>query len=292
MVKTRVAPSPTGNGIVHIGTLRQMYHNWLFARANNGKFVFRIDDTDLERSVPKIIDKLYEALEWLGLDYDETFKQSDRFGRYLEVAEQLVDKGLAIRDDGCIRMAGEDFDCSWVDEISGDKPDNDQIKEFSKNQVIIKSDQSPVYNFCTTVDDIDSEITDIIRGVDHIPNTYKQAYLYRALEQAMPKFHHVGLICHTTGKKLSKRDSDAIDITQYDRDAVLNYILRLAWSPYEDNKTNNIIKKDRAIELFVEEGSFKASNAKVDFNKLNFYNKVYSKMNRNQLRSEKTMTNG
>lgn len=277
MITTRVAPSPTGNGIVHIGTLRQIYHNWLFARANKGKFIYRIDDTDLERSSPEIVDKLYEAIDWLGLDYDETFKQSDKFDRYIEVAGGLVKDGLAVHDDGCIRMSGVVLDCSWVDEITGDKVDNEQIRDFSSNQVLIKSDGSPVYNFCSAVDDIESDITDVIRGVDHISNTYKQAYVYRALGKHLPRYHHVGLICHSTGKKLSKRDSDSMDLSGVNRDAILNYILRLGWSPREDTKDNNIINKEKALSLFINQGSLKASNAKIDLNKLKYYEKYYNR---------------
>jgi glutamyl-tRNA synthetase len=277
MIVTRVAPSPTGNGIVHIGTLRQIYHNWLFARANKGKFIYRIDDTDLKRSDKEIVDKLYEAIDWLGLDYDETFKQSDRFDKYTKIAENLVKEGLAVHDDGCIRMSGLALDCSWTDEITGDKEDNDQIRDFSSTQVIIKSDGSPVYNFCSAVDDIESGVTDVIRGTDHISNTYKQAYIYRALGKHLPRYHHVGLICHNTGKKLSKRDSDAMDLSGVNKDAILNYILRLGWSPKEDNKANNIIDKEKALRLFIEHGNLKASNAKIDLNKLKFYEKYYNR---------------
>lgn len=277
MVVTRVAPSPTGNGVVHIGTIRQIYHNWLFARSQGGKFIFRIDDTDLERSVPEIINKLYEIVDWLGLDFDETFKQSDRFHHYQEVAHDLVTQGLAFVDDGCIRMAGVDIDTSWTDEITGDKAANEQINDLCKSQVIIKSDGSPTYNFCSPIDDMDCGITDVIRGVDHLSNTYKQAYIYRILGKELPKYHHVGLICHNTGKKLSKRDSDAMDLSQYSSDAVLNYTLRLGWSPKEDNKANNIIDRQKALSLITEGGKFRAANAKIDNNKLNFYEKYYRK---------------
>lgn len=280
MVVTRVAPSPTGNGVVHIGTMRQIYHNWLFARSQQGKFIFRIDDTDLERSDPKIIDSLYRVIDWMGLDYDETFKQSDRFERYISIAEDLIDKGLAYRDDGCIRAAGIDLDCNWLDEITGEKNDNDQIRSLSANQVLIKSDGSPTYNFCSPIDDIDFGVTHVIRGADHISNTYRQAYLYNLLGETLPKYYHVGLICHKNGKKLSKRDSDAMDIMNINRDAVLNYILRLGWSPKEDNKSNNIINKEKALRLITEGGNFRAANAKMDLNKLDFYGRKYSRRGR------------
>lgn len=277
---TRVAPSPTGNGLMHLGTLRQIYHNWLFARANGGKLIFRIDDTDLSRSKPHIIDKLYEAVDWLGLDFDDTFKQSQRFDIYREYAEILIDKGLATEDEGCIRLCGPDLDCVWVDEITGIQSSSKEINEYAKTQIIIKSDGSPTYNFCSCIDDMICDISNVLRGVDHISNTYKQVYIYHLFETKLPKYHHIGLICHPSGKKLSKRDSDDMEIYKYHPGAVLNYILRLGWSPKIDDKSNNIIKRDKALDLFINGGSLKSSNAKIDLNKLNFYDKKYRNSNK------------
>lgn len=276
MIATRLAPSPTGK--VHIGTLRTLYHNWLAARALGGKFIFRIDDTDLERSRKELIDPLFKAVDWLGLDYDQTFKQSDRFDMYRSIAEGLVKNKLAIEDNGCIRLNKKhacQFSADWEDELTGLKQGNENIMDFASTQVIIKSDGSPTYNFATVIDDVQTGITHLIRGVDHISNTYKQVLLYNILGRDIPKFYHVGLVCHKSGKKLSKRDSDALNLENYHPDAVLNYILRLGWSPKEDNKQNNIIKKDRAIEMFFNDGKMKAANAKIDLNKLQWYDKKY-----------------
>lgn len=276
MIATRLAPSPTGK--VHIGTLRTLYHNWLAARALGGKFIFRIDDTDLERSRKELIDPLFKAIDWLGLDYDETFKQSDRFDMYRSIAEGLVKNQLAIEDNGCIRLNkkyASQFSANWRDSLTGFKQSNENIMDFASTQVIIKSDGSPTYNFATVIDDAQTGITHLIRGVDHISNTYKQVLLYNILGRVIPKFYHVGLVCHKSGKKLSKRDSDALNLENYHPDAVLNYILRLGWSPKEDNKQNNIIKKDRAIKMFFNEGKMKAANAKIDLNKLQWYDKKY-----------------
>ena len=282
--KVRIAPSPTGR--LHIGTIRTAYHNWLIAQQNEGsKLLVRIDDTDLERSQPELIQPVFDTLEKLGLNWDETFHQSSRFDFYKEVADYLVDCGYAYPDEGCIRLKGEslsDIPCDWRDTITGSKPSNDQIDDYSRNQVIMKSDGSPAYNFASTVDDWSTDVTWIVRGVDHISNTYKQALIFRLLDKAyepigakMPLFTHVGLVCHKTGKKLSKRDSDEMNLEGIDTDALLNYVLRLGWSPKEDNKANNIIDKDKAVRLFLDAGSMKSNNAKIDLDKLNWYDKKY-----------------
>lgn len=283
----RIAPSPTGK--LHIGTIRTAYHNWLVAKQNpESKMIVRIDDTDLERSQPELIKPIFDTLSSLGLDFDKTFHQSERFDMYRDLAESLVALGYAHHDDGCIRLleqpiADAGFGCDWKDEITGDKPSNDQIDNYSRTQVIIKSDGSPAYNFASTVDDYMENVTWIIRGVDHISNTYKQALLFRLLNEVtmdakpLPLFSHVGLVCHKTGKKLSKRDSDEMNLEGINPDALLNYVLRLGWSPKVDDKSNNIIDKDKAIRLFIDEGNLKSNNAKIDLDKLDWYNKKYSR---------------
>jgi glutamyl-tRNA synthetase len=228
---------------------------------------------------------VFDTLTKLGLNWDETFHQSERFDFYTEVANRLVEEGYAIKDDGCIRLnqsSLSDFSCEWEDTITGHKPSNDQIDEYAKSQVIMKSDGSPAYNFASAVDDWDTEVTWIIRGVDHISNTYKQALIFRILFKVykqvefLPQFTHVGLVCHKTGKKLSKRDSDEMNLEGINTDALLNYVLRLGWSPTEDTKANNIIDKDKAIGLFLRGGSMKSNNAKIDLDKLQWYDKKYN----------------
>jgi len=282
----RIAPSPTGR--LHIGTIRTAYHNWLIAKQNpESTFIVRIDDTDLERSKEELIQPIFDSLSKLGLDYDKTFRQSERFDRYIQVAKALINYGYAEEDDGCIRLLPDGilksgFICEWEDEITGSKPSNSQIDEYSMSQVIIKSDGSPAYNFASVVDDYDEGVTWIVRGVDHISNTYKQALIFRLLDEVfltkkgLPKFSHVGLVCHSSGKKLSKRDSDEINLEGVNSEALLNYVLRLGWSPKEDTKANNIIDKNKAIKLFLEEGNIKSSNAKIDLDKLDWYNKKYN----------------
>lgn len=273
----RVCPSPTGN--LHMGTIRTAYFNWLISKQHpDSSLLVRIDDTDLNRSQNDLIQSIYDSLDWLGLDYDKSFKQSDRFSRYQDVANTLLNNGIAIKDDGCIRLNKKVLDrgkCDWTDTITGDKEASDDLIDLANTQVLIKSDGSPAYNFASVVDDIDSKITWVVRGVDHIANTYKQVRIFRLLGADIPLFSHVGLICHKTGKKLSKRDSDDIDLSNISRDALLNYVLRLGWSPREDTKKNNIIDRDRAIDLFLTGGKMKSSNAKIDLDKLDWYNKKY-----------------
>jgi len=280
----RIAPSPTGR--LHIGTIRTAYHNWLISKQNpESQLIVRIDDTDLKRSQPELINTIYDSLSALGLDYDKTFKQSERFGRYTQVAKALILDGFAVEDDGCIRLKADalvDESCEWEDTITGKKPSNEQIDGYAKGQVIMKSDGSPAYNFASTVDDYDENVTWIVRGVDHISNTYKQSLIWRVLniifveDKPLPLFTHVGLVCHSTGKKLSKRDSDEIDLTGVSSEALLNYVLRLGWSPKEDTKANNIIDREKAVRLFLNEGNIKSSNAKIDLNKLDWYKKKYN----------------
>jgi glutamyl-tRNA synthetase len=284
----RIAPSPTG--VLHIGTLRTAYFNWLIARQNvDSQLIVRIDDTDLTRSQDDLIQPIYDTLSDYGLDWDITFKQSDRFYRYMDVAQFLVDSGQAMHDDGCIRLNGVypkalhnmplPLSHYWDDTITGNKSISGDIFDKSLNQVIIKSDGSPTYNFANVVDDIDYGVTWVVRGTDHIVNTSNQLIFYHLLDAQIPLYTHVGLVCHPDGRKISKRDSDDIDISQYDNDAVLNYILRLGWSPKKDDKSNNIITKDRAIQLFLSDGKMRAPNCKFDIQKLLWYNKKYNNIN-------------
>ena len=280
----RIAPSPSGS--LHLGTIRMVYFNWLIAKQNkDSKLIVRIDDTDANRCKPELIQPIFDTLEWLGMDFDITFNQSSRYNRYTEIANILLDLGIAKRDDGCIRLDNtklDNFSCDWQDTLSGDKISNEHFDTLAKNQVIIKSDGTPVYHFASTVDDFDSEITWIVRGVDHIGNTYNHSLLWRILVHALkteielPLFTHVGLVCHKTGAKISKRDSDSMNLTELNPDALLNYVLRLGWSPQQDDKSNNIIDKDKAIKLFLEAGNMRSANSKIDLIKMAWYNKKYS----------------
>ena len=182
-MKLRIAPSPTGE--LHIGNARTALFNWLYARKNNGKFLLRIDDTDTERSTPEYIENIVQNLSWLGIDWDEgyelsdsnSYKQSDRFARYEEIANQLLENDFAYEDDGAVRFRVEkDKEIFFQDYIRGDmKFNTNDVEDF----VILRSDKSPTYHLASTVDDIDYEITIIARGEDILSSTPKHIMIMK-----------------------------------------------------------------------------------------------------------------
>ncbi len=192
-MKLRIAPSPTGN--LHIGNARTALFNWLYARANNGKFLVRIDDTDTERSTDEYEKNIIENLRWLGLDWDEgievgeskdTYRQSSRFERYIEVGEELEKKGLAYREEGALRFkVPDDGEINFEDIVRGSMSFNlNDIEDF----VILRSDNSPTYHLASTVDDIDYKITMVARGEDILSSTPKHILLMNALDSKHPDF--------------------------------------------------------------------------------------------------------
>lgn len=292
---TRVAPSPTGH--FHLGTARTAYHNWLAARATGGKFILRIDDTDQNRNNDAYVDLIYTALDWLGIDYDSTFKQSDKIQHYKDVAIALVDAGMATYDGAAIRLKTSYTLDSWSDFTSKTIPITNKDADFANNLVLIKSDGYPTYNFATIVDDIDTDINLIIRGADHIANTSKQVFVLQALSDLNYKnasrnnmsFCHVGLIMvkdPDTQKmiKLSKRNSAsnlmAYKDDGYLPDAVLNAVLRLGWAHKDPmfDKNHPIVDKDLAKQLFFQ-GNLKFANCSFDPAKLISLDKAFKKLN-------------
>ena len=267
-VRTRFAPSPTG--FLHIGGLRTALFCWLYARRHAGQFVLRIEDTDLERSTAEAIQQILDGLEWAGLDYDEgPFFQTKRFERYKEVIEQLLAEGKAYR---CY-CSKEDLDQMRAQQIArGEKPRYDgrwrerndapagvapvvRFKNPLEGEVVVddvvhgrvifqnselddliiaRSDGTPTYNFCVVVDDMDMQITHVIRGDDHLNNTPRQLNMLLALGNRPPVYAHLPMILGSDGAKLSKRHG-AVSVLEY-RDqgflpeAVLNYLVRLGWS--------------------------------------------------------------
>jgi len=294
LYNTRIAPSPTG--FIHLGNIRTAYHNWLAARSTGGRFVLRIDDTDKARSEEQYVDKIYETFQWLGLDYDSTFRQSSRLDFYKNLAHRLIKAGLAEEiEGGAIRLiVNYKIPESWTDIIAGNVTTSAKDLDVLNNIIIIRSDQNPTYNFASIVDDMTTEVNLIIRGTDHISNTIKQLAIIEAFKQLEHpaigilfdrevKFAHVGLVFEK-GKKLSKRDGSSNFDTHRDNgtdpDAILNWILRLGWSPSDANfdAKEPIITKDRAKEIFWTDGSMRNSSASLDMNKLNFYNKKYKNL--------------
>ncbi|WP_449466164.1 glutamate--tRNA ligase [Stenotrophomonas humi] len=248
-VRTRFAPSPTG--YLHIGGARTALYCWLEARHRGGEFVLRIEDTDRERSTQAAIDAILEAMEWLGLGYDEgPIYQTDRVARYKEVAEQLITDGKAyyayetkeeldaMREAAMARQekpryngAARELNLPYKDDpnrvirfknpLDGTVVFDDLIKgniEIANSElddmVIFRPDGYPTYNFAVVVDDWDMKINEVIRGDDHINNTPRQINLYEAIGAPVPKFGHMPMILDEQGAKLSKR-TGAADVMQY-----------------------------------------------------------------------------
>ncbi len=279
-MKSRFAPSPTG--YLHIGGARTALFAWAFAKKQQGRFVLRIEDTDAKRSTQESVDAILEGMSWLGLDYDEgPFYQTQRFGRYKAVIQQLLDNGKAYycecskqrldnlratlmkkgekaMYDGCCRnkhlTSGvvrfrnpNDGIVSFEDAVKG------RILVANKeldDLIIARSDGTPTYNLTVVVDDYDMDISHIIRGDDHINNTPRQINLYQALGWSVPKFAHLPMILGDDGTRLSKRHG-AVSVMAY-RDAgflpevLLNYLVRLGWS----HGNQEVFSLDEIVSLF------------------------------------------
>ena len=311
-VRTRIAPSPTG--FLHIGTARTALFNWLFARKHGGEFILRIEDTDLERSDKKYEEDIIEGLKWLGLDWNgEIYRQSKRLDVYEKYLRQLLDYGKAFwcnhskeeleqesneqrtqnqaprhvciykrqetRDkgqekDGVIRLKvdeNSDRKIKFYDEVRGDIEFEERLfGDFS----LAKDPRTPLYNFAAVVDDIDMQISHVIRGEDHISNTPKQLLIYEALGVQPPTFAHLPLILASDRSKLSKRHgaTSVVDFKQdYLSEALVNF---MGFLGYTYNK--EIISKEEMAEEF-ELSKVHKSGAVFDVKKLNWINSQYIK---------------
>jgi glutamyl-tRNA synthetase len=254
-IRTRFAPSPTG--YLHLGGARTALFNWTYAKRHGGTFVLRIEDTDLERSTQQSVQAIFDAMQWLGLDYGEgPFFQMQRLARYRDIGEQLLAKGHAywdycskeeldaMREAQVARGEKPRYDRRWRDSketpppghmpvlrfknpLSGDVAWDDLVKgpitvanDELDDLVLLRADGVPTYNFGVVVDDIDMSITHVIRGDDHVNNTPRQINLYRALGADLPLFAHVPMILGADGQRLSKRHG-AVNVTQYRDDGFL-----------------------------------------------------------------------
>jgi glutamyl-tRNA synthetase len=267
-VRTRFAPSPTG--FLHIGGLRTALFSWAYTRRHRGTFVLRIEDTDLERSTPEAIQQILDGLDWAELDYDAgPVLQTQRFDRYKEVIDTLLAEEKAyrcyctkqeldeLRAAQTLRGEKPRYDGRWRDRkdsragvapvvrfknpLSGSVVVDDVVHgpvEFQNSElddlIIARSDGSPTYNFCVVVDDMDMDITHVIRGDDHLNNTPRQMNMLLALGRKPPVYAHLPMILGADGAKLSKRHG-AVSVLQYRDDgylpeALLNYLARLGWS--------------------------------------------------------------
>ena len=273
MICLRFAPSPTGN--LHIGGARTCLFNWLYARAKTGKLILRIEDTDKKRSKKKYLDEILDSLKWLGLEWDEIYFQSKRLDIYRTYAKKLLkEKKAYLAKNKAIVFKVEPDTIKINDLVHGEIQFDTAL---IKDQVLIKSDRTPTYNFACVVDDALMQVSHVIRGDDHISNTPKQVMLYQALGFSLPEFAHLPLILGKEGGRLSKR-TGAVAISDYRKmgylaPALVNYLLLLSWSP---GGNREIIDIREAIKLF-EIKDVNKTAATFDLDKLNWINNQYIK---------------
>jgi glutamyl-tRNA synthetase len=271
-VRARFAPSPTG--YLHVGGARTALFNWLFARHEGGEFRLRIENTDVSREVAEAVDQIQGTLSWLGLDWDsEVTFQLDRIEDAQEVARGLVDEGKAYEDEGAIRFRMPDEGTTaWDDFVLGKvEYPNEKLEDL----VLIRSDGRPTYNFVSPLEDALDEITHVIRGQDHVPNTPKQLRILEAIGAKIPVYAHVPLLNGPDGRKLSKRHG-AITVEDfraqgYLPEALVNYLALLGWS-YDDH--TEIMSRDELVERFTLE-RVGTSPATFDYKKLEWLNGMY-----------------
>jgi glutamyl-tRNA synthetase len=305
MLRVRFAPSPTG--FLHIGSARTFIFNWLYARRFGGTMILRIDDTDVERNTQQSLDSIFDGLRWLDLPWDEQYRQSDRLALHRAMARSIFEKGLAYRDftpaqsDEGERSrtgetwlfnpgmrdlprgesdrraaAGEPFalrfrvpreplhNIAFRDGVYGEQAKSTaDIEDFA----LLRSDGMPTYHLASCADDADLRISHIIRGQDHLTNTFKHILIFEAADAAPPEFAHLPLLVAPDGTKLSKRrHGPVVSVTTY-RDAgflphaFVNFLCLLGWSPKDDREK---LTRQELIDVFSFEGINK-SNAVVNF---------------------------
>ena len=310
VARTRFAPSPTG--FLHVGGVRTALFSWLYAKRHQGQFILRIEDTDRERSTDESVQAILDGMQWLGLDYDEgPFYQTDRYSRYSQVAQQLLEEGHAYRchcskerletlretqlaakekpryDGQCrdknLPEGSESFVVrfknpktgvvSFTDEVYGEiHVDNNELDDL----ILVRSDSNPTYNFAVVIDDWDMAITHVIRGDDHINNTPRQINLFKALKAPVPVFAHLPMILGDDGKRLSKRHG-AVSVLQFKEEgflphALLNYLVRLGWS-YGDQELFSV---DEMIACFDLKNVSRGVSS-FNYDKLHWINQHYQK---------------
>ncbi|NOU36761.1 MAG: glutamate--tRNA ligase [Kiritimatiellaceae bacterium] len=276
--RTRFAPSPTGH--VHIGNMRAAIFNWLYARHTGGQFLLRVEDTDRERSTPEAIKTLLEAMDWLGLNVDETpLYQSTRMDAHLAAAEKLLASGHAYKEDKggtgqgeCIIFKMPGTDVEFTDLVKGTlKKSAADMADF----VIVRSNGTPVFHLANVLDDIEQKITHVIRGDDHVENTFRHIALYKALGAPVPQFAHLPMIINAQGKPYSKRDGDAFvgdfQTKGFFGEALFNYLALLGWSPGDEREVMTRAEMIDAFDLV----TVRSSPAQMDLRKLLWMNGEY-----------------
>ena len=306
-VRTRFAPSPTG--YLHMGGARTALFAWLFSKSHKGDCILRIEDTDKERSKEEYTNEIKNSFQWLNINFDdEVIYQSNNFDRYKQAIEKLLKDGEAYicncsqerlsklrkeqeskgenpkydrkcRDLNLERSENtvvrfkfpESGTTQFTDLVKGNLAvDNDQLDDF----IIERSDGAATYNLCVVIDDIDSNISHVIRGDDHVNNTFKQINVFKAMGKSVPEFGHVPMILGEDGKRLSKRHG-ALGVGEYAEmgilpQALMNYLLRLGWSKGD----KEIFSQDEMTDLF-KDGDFNTSPATFSMEKLLWFNKHY-----------------
>ena len=271
MVKTRFAPSPSG--YLHIGGVRTALYAWLYARNQGGKFLLRIEDTDIERSSEESKLSILEGMKWLGLEHDEEIiHQSERFEVYKDRAHELISAGKAYESEGAIRFKSDRSSNVIIsDHVFGDVEVNaDELDDF----IIMRSNGAPTYHFAVVIDDFESGITHVMRGDDHLKNTARHIQLMKAFDYPIPDFVHLPMILGPDGSRLSKRHG-AMNVLHYKEEgfsseALLNYLVRLGWSKGDQE----IFSIQEMIDGFDLVGINKAS-AKFDIEKLRWVNQQH-----------------
>ena len=271
-VVTRFAPSPTG--LFHIGSARTALFNYLYARKHNGKFILRIEDTDKSRSEKQYEDDIINALEWLGLEWDEFHRQSERTEIYKKYLQKLLDEGKAYLDGQAIRFKNPNKKVVFNDLIRGDiTTQTDDVGDF----VIAKDLDTPLFHFTVVVDDHEMGVTHIIRGEDHIPNTPRHILLQEALGFNVPNYAHLSLILGADRSKLSKRHG-AASLNEYRKmgylpEAIINFIAFIGWNPGDERE---IFSQEELIKEFSLERIQKSAGI-FNAERLDWYNKEYLK---------------
>lgn len=234
-VITRFAPSPTG--LFHIGSARTALFNYLYARKHNGKFILRVEDTDKSRSEKQYEDDIINGLKWLGLEWDEFHRQSERTEIYKKYLQKLLDERKAYLDGTAVRFKNPNKKVVFKDLIRGEiSTQTDDVGDF----VIAKDLDAPLFHFTVVVDDFDMGVTHIIRGEDHIPNTPRHILLQEALGFNVPQYAHLPLILGIDRSKLSKRHG-AVSVNEYRKEgylpeAIINFIAFIGWNPGDERE--------------------------------------------------------
>jgi glutamyl-tRNA synthetase len=305
MLRVRFAPSPTG--FLHIGSARTFIFNWLYARHNNGTMILRIDDTDVDRNSQASLDSIFEGLKWLDLGWDEQYRQSDRVDLHRQIAWKIFEKGLAYRDFTPAAQGAEErphgegawlFNAGMRDlpaeesqrranagepfvlrfRVAHDSPnpvkfhdavygEQSKLPADIEDFALLRSNGIPTYHMASCADDIDLRISHIVRGQDHLTNTFKHVLIFEAAGARPPQFAHLPLLIAPDGSKLSKRrHGQVVSVTTY-RDygflpqAFINFLCLLGWSPKDDREQ---MSRQELVDAFSFEG-INRSNAVVNF---------------------------